>query len=132
MILDFNSDKIKFCLKDIANYNVDVIDKNIMRYKKFMYKSAVSDTFDKIFASELFQLSLWDNGTNTLDDLLILYNSIAANGLIGDEILPEIDKKTLRKQLEIRDFKIKRTTSYTPEEGRKSIYRVKKYTDIWE
>ena len=132
MILDFNSDKIKFCLKDIANYNVDVIDRNIMRYKKFMYKSAVSDTFDKIFASELFQLSLWDNGTNTLDDLLILYNSIAANGLIGDEILPEIDKKILRKQLEIRDFKIKRTTSYTPEEGRKSIYRVKKYTDIWE
>lgn len=132
MILDFNSDKIKFCLKDIVNYNVDVIDRNIMRYKKFMYKSAVSDTFDKIFASELFQLSLWDNGTNTLDDLLILYNSIAANGLIGDEILPEIDKKILRKQLEIRDFKIKRTTSYTPEEGRKSIYRVKKYTDIWE
>lgn len=132
MILDFNSKATKFCLNDLAEYDIDTIDRNIARYKKFVYKSAVSDTFDKIFASQLFQLSLWDSNANTLDDLLILYNLIAANGLLNGEILPEINKKILRKQLEIRDFKIKRTTVYTPGEGRKSIYRVKKYTDIWE
>ena len=126
MILDFNSDKLKFSLKDVGEYNIDNIYNNIEKFKKFVNNSVISDTFEKVYNTEIFQLTLLDETTNYLDNLCITYNAIASNFS-----LPEITEKELKKQFIMRNFKIIRTSRKSAYNLYDTAYRVKKEIKLW-
>ena len=126
MILDFNSDKLKFSLKDVGEYNIDNIYNNIEKFKKFVNNSVISDTFEKVYNTEIFQLTLLDETTNYLDNLYITYNAIAANSC-----LPEITEKELRKQFIARNFKIIRTSRKVSYNSYDTAYKVVKEVIKW-
>lgn len=126
MILDFNSDKLRFSLKNVAEYNIDTIYDNFEKFKKFVNESVISDTFDKIYKTEIFQVTLLDETTNYISDLLIVYNAIA---ILQD--LPEITEKELKKQLLARGFSIKRTTRYLYAGMHSNAYKVFKEIRQW-
>lgn len=126
MILDFNSDKLKFSLKDVGEYNIDNIYNNIEKFKKFVNNSVISDTFEKVYNTEIFQLTLLDETTNYLDNLYITYNAIAANSC-----LPEITEKELKKQFIARNFKIIRTSRKVSYNSYDTAYKVVKEVIKW-
>lgn len=110
MIVDFNSNKLNFSLNDLKDYNINNIYTNIEKFKKFVNKTVLSDTFEKVYNTTLFQLTLADKKTSYLDNLLITYNAISSSML--KERLPEITKKELKKQLIAKGFIVKHTTRY--------------------
>lgn len=129
MVLDFNSNKLKFSLKDISKYNLTNIYDNIEKFKKFVNDSVISDTFEKIYRTELFQITLADKNTAYLDNLLATYNAIATT--LMEEPLPEITAKELKKQLIARGFNVKHTTRYLYSGIKENAIRVYKEERLW-
>jgi hypothetical protein len=129
MVLDFNSNKLKFSLRDIGEYNLTDIYNNIERFKRFVNESVISDTFEKVFRTELFQITLADKNTCYLDNLLVTYNAIATTML--DETLPEITAKELKRQLLARGFTVKHTTRYVFSGIKENAIRVYKEERLW-
>lgn len=129
MILDFNSDKLRFVITDISKYNLDTIYNNIDKFRKFVHDSVISDTFEKVYNTYLFQITLLDETMNYLDNLLITYNAIINN--MTDENLPEITEKQLKQQLIARGFEIRRTSRRVIYGSYEVAYKVIKEEKLW-
>jgi len=109
LILDFNDSKLNFSLSKVSKYDINAIYDNIDKFKKFVNDSVVSDTFEKVFKSSVFQVALYDESSAYIDNLLIIYNAIASGNLIDNLKVPQITEKELIKQLKARGFKVFRT-----------------------
>lgn len=109
LILDFNNEKLTFSLAKVSQYNISAIYDNIDKFKKFVNDSVVSDAFEKVFKSSVFQVMLYDESSAYIDNLLAVYNAIASGNLIDNIQVPQITEKELIKQLKVRGFKVFRT-----------------------
>lgn len=108
LILDFNDPSLEFKARDIAYLNLSSIYKNIDKFNEFAYQITATEIFDIIFNSTLFQVSL-ANTDNSIDDLLLVYNMIANEGLINNKKYPTLLKKTFIKLMKAKGFIVKRT-----------------------
>lgn len=106
MILDFNSPNCKFKPSDLSEYDVNAIFDNIDRFKKFAGETVISHDFDKVFRTNLFQVTLCDKNTADTDSVLAVYNTIASKMLKIP--LPEITHSQLKHELKIRGYETKR------------------------
>lgn len=102
--LDFNSKNIKFKEEDILKYNMLTINDNIDRFKKFMYELTINEDFEKIFNTQVFQLTFLDDTSNYVENLVAVYNAIASNKLVNNRNYPTINEKEFIKQMELRGF----------------------------
>ena len=109
LILDFNNEKLTFSLAKVSQYNISAIYDNIDKFKKFVNDSVVSDAFEKVFKSSVFQIMLYDESSAYIDNLLAVYNAIASGNLIDNVQVPQITEKELIKQLRIRGYKVYRS-----------------------
>ena len=109
LILDFNNSNLKFSLAKVSKYNIKTIFDNIDKFKKFVNDSVISDSFEKVYKSSVFQVVLCDNDTCYVSNLLMVYNAIASGNLLKGGNVPQITEKELIKQLVARGYKIYRT-----------------------
>lgn len=129
LVLDFNSSDLHFSLNNISQFNIDTIYNNINEFYKFINESVLYDSFDKVFNSSLFQMSLLDDSTCYINNLLAVYNGIAENNLL-DEKLPKITTKQLVQQLRIRGYDVKHTTVTISKGKYKHVRKVIKNDEI--
>lgn len=109
LILDFNKENLKFSLAKVSRYNIKTIFDNIDKFKRFVNDSVISDSFEKVYKSSVFQVALFDNDTCYIDNLLMVYNAIASGNLLKGGNVPQITEKELIKQLTARGYKVYRT-----------------------
>ena len=109
LILDFNKSDLKFSLAKVSKYNIKTIFDNIDKFKKFVNDSVISDSFEKVYKSSVFQVALCDTDTCYVANLLMVYNAIASGNLLKGGNVPQITEKELIKQLVARGYKIYRT-----------------------
>ena len=109
LVLDFNNANLKFTLSMVSKYDINTIYNNIDKFKKFVNDSVMSETFEKVFSSSVFQIALFDESSAYIDNLLAIYNAIASGNLIDNTQVPQITEKELIKQLKVRGFKVFRT-----------------------
>ena len=108
LILDFNDPDLNFKASDIKHLNLSSIYKNIDKFNEFAYQITATEIFDIIFNSTLFQVSL-ANPDNSIDDLLLVYNMIANEGMINNKKYPSLLKKTFIRLMKAKGFIVKRT-----------------------
>lgn len=108
--LDFNKSDLKFSLCDLAHYDMDAIYDNMDKFRKFAYSSTLYDSFDKVYNTQIFQITLLDSTTNTIDNLVQIYNTIAQCVDFIREKQPVINRKQLIQQLRLRGYTMKRTS----------------------
>lgn len=121
MVLDFNSQKCKFKLNDLTDYNVDTIFENIDKFKRFINETVLSNDFEKVFRTTGFQVATLDPSTAYVDILLTLYNSIAE--MLSTPV-SHITEKQLMHELRARGYNIKRTTRRNYIGVREKAYKV--------
>lgn len=130
MILDFNSHKLILDREDLYLYNIETIEKNIKRYQEFIMEFVVNKTIDEIINTELFQGALWDNGTNDVNNLVMLYNIIAENGIAGKQY-PRTDKKTFIRQMKLRGFMVQQTRLAISPGKYTNVFRLVRKESLW-
>ena len=109
LVLDFNNANLNFSLSKVSKYDINTIYNNIDKFKKFVNDSVISETFERVYSSSVFQIALFDECSAYIDNLLAIYNAIASGNLINGLQVPQITEKELIKQLKIRGFKVFRT-----------------------
>lgn len=131
LVLDFNK-PIRFSLAKVSRYNVNVIYENIDNFKKFMNESVLSERFDLIYETILFQTVLWGEDTCTVDNLTSVYNCIASGDIYPDILLPEITEKDMKRELKARGFKVYKSKLAMARGVYQNVYKVKKEINPYE
>lgn len=130
-ILDFN-EPINFSLAKVGKYNVNTIYENIDKFKRFMNESVVSERFEMVYNTILFQTVLWEDDTCTLDNLTSVYNCIASGDIYPDILLPQITEKDMKRELMARGFVIYKSKIAVARGVYQNVYKVKKETNPYE
>lgn len=104
LVLDFNSKNLKFKEVYLKQYNIGIINDNINEFKRFTYELTVNEDFDKIFKTQVFQITFLDDTSNYAENLVMVYNAIADNALVNNRRYPTINERELICQLELRGF----------------------------
>lgn len=130
MILDFNSYKLTFNKEDLYKYNLDTIEKNIQKYQEFIMEFTINKTMDDVLNTELFQGALWDNKTNDVNNLVMLYNIIAENGIAGKQY-PRTDKNIFIRQMKLRGWIIQHTRLAIEPKKYMNVFRLVRKESLW-
>lgn len=133
MILDFNNDEIVFTEKDIDNYNINNIEKNIEEFKRFSYELTINKNFDDIFESMVFQITFSDINSNYVENLVAVYNAIATNKLVNGKAYPQIDEVGFIAQMKLRGWEAYKTKLTISKNEYRFVKRFRKQNSfIWE
>ena len=133
MILDFNNDEIVFTEKDIDNYNINNIEKNIEEFKRFSYELTINKNFDDIFESMVFQITFSDINSNYVENLVAVYNAIATNKLVNGKQYPQIDEDSFIAQMKLRGWEAYKTKLTINKNEYRFVKRFRKQNSfIWE
>lgn len=133
MILDFNNDEIVFTEKDIDNYNINNIEKNIEEFKRFSYELIINKNFDDIFESMVFQITFSDINSNYVENLVAVYNAIASNKLVNGKTYPQIDEESFITQMKLRGWEAYKTKLTINKNEYRFVKRFRKQNSfIWD
>lgn len=132
-VLDFNKQNLVFKEENLDDYNFNVVNQNIEKYRQFTYELSINKDFDEIFESLVFQITFNDNNSNYVANLVVVYNAIASTGLVNKKQYPQIDEESFIAQMELRGFECYKTRLTVSKNNYRYAKRFRKRNSfMWE